>query len=76
MEDLPGNYIEVDQQTYVLAHKPARVVNGQLRIIKPKSAAQKLTPNVEQGTLCHVHNVAVVVEKSGVHWSMQTYETD
>jgi len=74
MEDLPGNYIEVDQQTYVLALKPARVVDGRLEIVKPKVTVQKLAPSHSTGTLCHVHDVAVVVKNSGVNWSLHTYE--
>ena len=76
MEELPGNYIEVDQQTYVLAHTPARVVDGKLEIIKPKITVHKLAPFNSIGTQCHARDVAVVTDQSGVFWSLQTYETN
>ena len=71
MEDLPGNYIEVEQSIYVLAPKPARVVNGCLEIIKPKVTVQKLAP-AEHGTQCHQHDVSVVVSHNGTYWNYQT----
>jgi hypothetical protein len=74
MEDFPGNYIEIDQQTYVLAHKPARVVDGKLEIIKPKTIVQKLKPSITQGTQCHHRDVSVVVNSNGTYWNYQTNE--
>ena len=73
MEDLPGNYIEVDQTVYVLAPMPAKVHNGKLVIIKRGTTVQKLTPS-SQGTLCHKNNVAVIVNDNGTHWNYQTNE--
>jgi hypothetical protein len=74
MEDLPGNYIEVDQKTYVQAHKPAQVVDGQLKIVQPKVTVKKLTPSVSHGTQCHPQDVAVVVDQHGTLWNYQTNE--
>jgi hypothetical protein len=74
MEDLPGNYIEVEQSVYVRAHKPARVVNGQLEIIKTKNTVQKLVPGQQQGTQCHVQDIAVIVNNNGTHWNYQQNE--
>lgn len=76
MEDLPGNYIEVEQQIYVLAPKPARVVNGKLEIIKPKITVQKLAPDGNYGTMCHKHDVSVVVAAGGQRWNYKEYETN
>ena len=74
MEDLPGNYIEVEQQVYVLAPMPARVIDGQLTIVKPKTTVQKLKPTTGTGTQCHVKNVSVVVDTNGTYWNYQTNE--
>jgi hypothetical protein len=73
MEHLPGNYIEVEQQVYVLAPMPARVVDGKLEIIRPKTIVQKLQPG---GTsiLCHRQDVSVVVEDNGTYWNYQQHE--
>lgn len=73
MEDLPGNYIEVDQTTYVQALKPARVVNGTLEILKPKITVQKLAPS-HQGTQCHRNDVSVIVTSNGTYWNYQSHE--
>ena len=73
MEDLPGNYIEVDQKTYVLAPMPARVVDGQLVIIKPKNIVKKLLPSTT-GTQCHKNDVSVVVSNNGQFWDLKDYE--
>lgn len=73
MEDLPGNYIEVDQQSYVLAIKPAQVVDGRLIIIKPKTTVQKLSP-AECGTMCHRDDVSIVVTDNGTYWNHQQHE--
>ena len=73
MEDIPGNYIEVDQKTYVLAPKPAQVIDGQLKIVQPKTTTQKLLPS-KHGTLCHKQDVCVVVETNGTYWNYQQHE--
>jgi hypothetical protein len=74
MEHLPGNYIEVEQHVYVLAPMPARVIDGQLIILKPKTTVQKLKPATDQGTQCHCQDVSVVVNTNGTYWNYQTNE--
>jgi len=61
MEDLPGKYIEVDKETYVLAMWNVRVVNGKLHVIQPAVQIKKLRPGAVTGTLCHPLDVCVVV---------------
>jgi hypothetical protein len=60
MEQLSDNYIEVDQQTYVLAPFNVRVVDGKLTYIKPVITVKKLQPST-QGTTCDPSDVCVVV---------------
>jgi hypothetical protein len=76
MEHLPGNYIEVTQQQYVLAKKPARVVDGKLVVTVAKSTVQKLVPVQQHGTSCHVNNVCVVVDTEINHtkWAIKQDE--
>lgn len=75
MEDLPGNYIEVDQPTYVISPY-ARVVNGKLQVVKPASTVTKLVPG-DTGVSCHVHDVCVVVDhEPNTKWSLRTNETN
>lgn len=71
MEDLPGNYIDIDAETFGLAPHNVRVVDGQLKYITTRTS-EKIVPSTT-GTLCHQQNVAVVVTQHGKHWSKQTY---
>lgn len=71
MEDLPGNYIDIDAETFGLAPDNVRVVDNKLKYITT-CTSDKLVPGTA-GTLCHPQNVAVVVEQNGTPWSKQTY---
>ena len=74
MEDLPGNYIEIDQATYARAPINARVVNGKLRYIQ-HTWSQKLVPS-DVGTACHPTDVSIVVDQEpSQHWSRKLYES-
>jgi hypothetical protein len=77
MEDLSGDYIEVDAETYARSSFLVRIVNKQLVHIQPKRFVQKLTPGTT-GTACDPSDVCVVVDKTQPHikWSIQTNETD
>ena len=71
MEDLPGNYIDIDAETFGLAPANVRVVDNKLKYITTRTS-DKLVPSTS-GTLCHPQNVAVIVEQNGTPWSKQTY---
>jgi len=74
MEDLPGNYIEIDAETYAESPSRVRVINGQLvKNIAP--ASTKLVPS-EQGVTCDPRDICVIVNESAPHtkWSLNTYE--
>ena len=70
MEDLPGNYIEIDRETW---HSPGniRIVDGKIVHIKTV-IVHKLVPG-ECGTSCHPQDVAVVVDETETHtkWSLK-----
>lgn len=74
MEALPGNYIHIDAETFARGPLNARVIDGKLKYITPKTS-EKLVPG-ETGTLCHFNDVSVVVKESGTPWSKQIYGTD
>ena len=76
MEQLPDNYIEVDQQTYVLAPFNVRVVDGKLVHIKPIITVKKLQPNTINGTACDPRDVGVVVDVDRPHtkWTIVNNE--
>jgi hypothetical protein len=75
MEELPDNYIEVDQPTYVLAPFNVRVVNGKLTYIKPVVTVNKLQPSTI-GTACDPGDVCIVVNKDQPHtnWTIVNNE--
>ena len=78
MEDLPGNYIDVDQKTYVLAPFNVRVITGQLTYIKPVITVKKLQPDTTNGTACDPRDVCVVVDADQPHtkWTIVNNEID
>jgi hypothetical protein len=67
MEELPGNYIEVDQQTYVLSAFNVRVVDSKLVYIKPVITVKKLQPNLVTGITCAPQDVCVIVDSDQPH---------
>ena len=75
MEELSDNYIEVDQQTYVLAPFNVRVVNGQLIHINPVVNVKKLQPGTE-GIACDPNDVCVIVNADRPHikWTIVNNE--
>ena len=71
MEDLPGNYIDIDAETFGLAPANVRVVDTKLKYITTRTS-DKLVPGTA-GIMCHPQNVAVIVEQNGTYWSKQTH---
>lgn len=75
MEDLPGNYIEIDQSTYTLAPR-ARVINGKLTVVRPADIVSKLVPG-NHGTWCAPQDICIVVDQEpATKWSLKTNETN
>jgi len=75
MEDLPGNYIEIDAETYGLRSSNVRVVDGKIKEIKPASLVKKLTPG-EHGVACDPRDICIVTtNEPNIIWSVKTNET-
>ena len=73
MEDKPGNYIDIDQETYSRSPRNIRVRNGKIVYIT-QSSTQKLIPNTT-GTACDPRDVCVIIDQEPcTKWSLKTYE--
>jgi hypothetical protein len=71
MEDLPGNWVEIDRETYVAADPWVKVVDGKIKKLNRLSVQKLVLSN--QGTSCHPNNVAVIDASSNTTWSKQIY---
>jgi hypothetical protein len=74
MEQLPGNYIVVDQVTYLNSPKHIRVVDGKI-VVYQTTFAKKLVPSTE-GVACAVEDVCVIVDTNQPHikWYLKKQE--
>ena len=76
MEDLPGNYIEIDVETYHRTPANVRVVDGKLKEIKIASLVKKLVPS-DCGVSCDPRDICVVTDSQpNIKWSIKTYESN
>lgn len=70
-QDLPGKYVDVTPEQYLLANLDVRIESG--RLIKPnRKSVKKLTPG-ESGTCCHPNDVALTVTDVDPHikWTLK-----
>ena len=74
MEDLPGNYIEIDRETFARSNPFVRVVNNKL-VDNKQIVLSKLVPGTE-GIPCHKSTVVLVDPQSTIRWKTQTYESN
>jgi len=76
MEELPGNYIDVDRPTYASTPFNVRVVAGKLIYIDPVITVKKLQPSDLAGTACDPCDVCVVVNLESPHikWNLANNE--
>lgn len=75
MEDLPGKYIEIDQETYARGLLNVRIVDGKIVEVVPKQLVKKLQP-ANHGIPCDPRDVCVIVDelKSHLKWTLKTNE--
>ena len=78
MEDRPGNYIEIDPQTYAVASFRVRVIDQKLIHVQPKIQVKKLQPDTAIGTPCSTVDVCVVVSEQQSHtkWKISNNEAN
>lgn len=75
MDELPDNYIEVDQETYARAPFNVRVIDNKLTYIKPAITVKKLQPSIT-GTACDPSDVCIIVGLDQPHtkWTIVNNE--
>jgi hypothetical protein len=74
-EDLPGNYIDIDPETFSRASSQVRVRNGQIVSTTTHRVTKKLVP-ANHGIACDSRDVCVVVDTKQSHtkWTIKNYE--
>lgn len=75
MEDKPGNYIDIDQETFNRASSQVRVKNGKLVSTAAHKTTRKLVP-ADHGVACDPRDVCVIVDAEQTHtkWTIKIYE--
>lgn len=78
MEELEGNWIEIDQPTYIKASWRVKVVQGKLIHLPPLDQVDKLVPDDRRGVVCHPKDVCVVLGpgQNGQRWRMKSDAND
>jgi ribonuclease PH len=59
-ENLEGNYIVIDTQTYAEGRTDVKVIDG--RLVKPQHIVIKLVPGIT-GTVCAIEDVCIIVDE-------------
>ena len=75
-DDKPGNYIDIDPETFRAQPWNIRVVNGQIVAHDNTKQTKKLVPN-NTGTACDSRDICVIIQEDPcIKWSLKTYEPD
>lgn len=74
-ENVNGNYIKVDQDTYNLGdYQNIKIVNGQILQRSPIDS-NKLILSESEGTCCHKNDITLIDDtKIGQYWKIKTHE--
>ena len=77
MEDLPGNYIEINAEEFARSSHKVRVIDNKLVHIVPKTISNKLVPS-EIGTPCLTQDITIIVDNTypNIKWSLKSNESD
>ncbi len=75
-EELEGNYLVIDSETYAAARPELKVIDGELVKLKSVIRVSKLIP-ADKGTKCTKENIGIVVSDeydSITVWNKKEYE--
>jgi hypothetical protein len=62
-ENLEGEYIVIDKDTYAIGDPNVKIVDGKIEPITYEIQLYKLT-KTKKGTMCPIEDIAIVVDKS------------
>jgi hypothetical protein len=71
MEDLPGNYIEIDAETFQRGPLNVLVRNNRI-VYLDGTLPEKIVPS-DAGVMCHHNDVSIVVQTNGTNWQKKVY---
>jgi hypothetical protein len=74
-EDLPGDYLVVDQDTYAQGRYDIKIIDGEIVPLKDFVYYNKMIPS-DSGTACHSDNALLIDAASTAFWSTKTYTAD
>ena len=75
MEDLPGTWVEIDQELYLRSPHRVRVIDGRVHELEWRQSV-KLRPS-QNGTPCHAQDVTIVYDyPDAQRWAVTAYEQD
>jgi len=77
-EELEGDYVIIDAQTFAEARPDVRVVNGKVVKVNAGAVVSKLLPCKKEGVVCAAEDISILVSsKSKIKkqkWKLETYE--
>ena len=74
MEDLPGNYIDIDKEIFFQSSSYVRVRDGKL-IRTSTNTSRKLVPS-NIGFACDPNDVTIVSDSSLNRWAVKNYDSE
>jgi len=76
-ENIEGNYIVIDAQTYAEGRHDVKIVDGKIVKNFSNAVVVRLVRDV-QGTLCSVEDMSIIVDKDDdiekQYWKLKVYE--
>jgi len=74
-EQVQGNYIVIDQETYVRGdYQNIKVSDGRILQRSPSDSV-KLVPHDSEGTCCNKNDITLIDDtKKGQYWKLKTHE--
>jgi hypothetical protein len=71
-EDLSGDYLVVDQDTYAQGRYDIRIINREIVPLNDFTIYNKMVP-ADSGTACNPNNALLIEPESTVFWNTKTY---